>query len=148
MSETRAMNKEIDSSAAPRIKSVEKVGMAGVVLSLACAVHCLAAPFLLALAPAAGAIYVLGNGFEFLLIAVVLAVAVASSCWGFRIHRKKQLLVAFGAAATFIVVGQMMADKVLETVLVLIGGLGLVGSHFLNAYLCRICRTCDSDHKH
>lgn len=123
------------------------VDRAGICVSAACAVHCIAMPAVLALVPTVGSIVVIGNGVERLLAVGAVALAVATLCWGFRIHRKKRLILSFSAAALFILWGQLFAAGWLETGLVVLGGMGLIGSHLLNRSLCRSCRTCCS-HEH
>ena len=145
-SEPEVMRKKSETAGTVEVRTLEKAGNAGVCLSVACAAHCILTPLLLAVTPVAGAAFFLGEGMEIVLVVTVLAIAVACSCWGFRIHRKKRLVAAFATAAAFVVVGQFMADKVLETAFVALGGLGLVASHFLNAYLCKSCRQCGHAH--
>jgi hypothetical protein len=123
------------------------VDRAGICVSAACAVHCLAMPILLAVIPAMSSILVIGHGIEVGLAGAAVILAVACLCWGFRIHRKKRLILSFSAAAIFILSGQLWAEGWLETALVVCGGLGLVGSHLLNRALCRSCSTCCS-HEH
>lgn len=139
----RTMEKQFETMEVSQARSMERAGRAGVFLSIACAIHCLAAPFFLAIAPMAGLGVFMGVDFHLIMIAIVLVIAVACSCWGFHVHRKKRLVVAFAAAAAFVVLGHTVADKLLESILVFLGGFGLVASHFLNVYLCRTCAACE-----
>lgn len=114
----------------------------GVCVSAACAVHCLALPVMLAITPAISSIVIIGHRVEAVLAVAAVALALACLCGGFRIHRKKRLILSFAAAAAFIVSGQIFATGWLETALVVLGGLGLIGSHFLNRSLCKSCTEC------
>lgn len=128
-------------------KAVTWVDRMGVWVSVACAVHCIALPLLLAAIPAVSVILWIGEGLERVLAFAAVFLAVGCLCWGFRIHRKKRLFLTFAAAATFIISGQLYAHGWVEVTLVVIGALGLVGSHLLNQKLCRSCHTCHG-HSH
>jgi len=117
----------------------------GVSVSVACLIHCLALPFLLAAAPGLGIAFWIGEGFDLLLAIAAVLLAVGSLCWGFRIHREKRLFVVFAAAVAFFVGGQIYAEGWLETALVMTGAFGFVGSHLLNRHLCRSCRSCETE---
>lgn len=122
----------------------ELVDRVGVWTSTACAIHCLLMPVLILLLPAMSSIFIIGHGVEWIFALVALVAALGTLCWGFSIHRKKRLIVSFSAAALFIISGQFVAHGWVETLLVVLGGLGLVGSHLLNRSLCKSCRTCCS----
>jgi len=121
---------------------VALVDRIGIGVSAACALHCLAMPVLLALTPTLSSVFVVGAGMERLLGISAVVLALACLCWGYRIHRKKRLIASFVCAAVFMVWGQMFAEGALEVALVVLGGLGLIGSHFLNRVLCKSCRDC------
>lgn len=134
----------IFSEEAARKSVVSVVDRLGICVSVACAVHCLAMPVLLALLPTMSSIFLIGHGVEAVLAIAAVVLAIACLCWGFRIHRKKRLILSFSAAAAFILWGQSMGTGWVETLLVVLGGLGLVGSHLLNRALCRSCNRCCS----
>jgi hypothetical protein len=135
---------DFSEEAAPPQRPVAWVDRVGICVSAACAVHCLAMPVLLALGPAMSSIFLVGHGLERVLAIGAVLTAVACLCWGYRIHGKKRLIVSFLAAAVFILAGQLVAEGWLETVLVVTGGLGLIGSHLLNRALCKSCDHCCS----
>ena len=119
---------------------VHRVDRFGIYVSAACAVHCLALPFLVAAIPTVGSILDIGEGLEVVLAIAAVILAVACLCWGFRIHRKKRLFLTFALAAAFIIWGQLFAEGWWEVALVVTGALGLIGSHLLNRRLCRTCQ--------
>lgn len=136
---------EVASLRSETSKTATWVDRLGVCVSIACLIHCLALPLLLAALPAFGAIYWIGDGFDLIFAVLAIVLALACLCWGFRIHRKKRLFITFGAAFLFLFSGLFYAEGLLETGLLAVGGLGLVGSHLLNRHLCRTCGTCEAD---
>lgn len=118
---------------------VDRVG-AGV--SVACAVHCLAAPLLVASFPLVGLRFRLDDTIETILIVTSLLFAGYSFCWGFRVHRRRRVLFALGAAVTLIAGGWFFAAERYELLFVAGGAMLLAASHFLNRHLCRTCTHC------
>ncbi len=76
----------------------------GIAASLACAVHCMAAPFLLLLLPAAGSVWS-HPAVHWVLAALVLPLALIVVFRGYRHHRRRFALVAAVLGAAFIVAG-------------------------------------------
>lgn len=126
-------------------KTATWVDRLGICVSVACLIHCLALPLMLAFVPTVGAIYWIGEGFDLIFAVAALLLALGCLCWGFRIHRRKRLFITFAAALLFLFSGLLYADGWMETGLLVAGGLGLVGSHLLNRHLCRTCKTCETD---
>ena len=76
----------------------------GIFASLACAVHCLIAPFLLLLLPAAGSIWA-HPSVHWVLAALVLPLALVVVFRGYRLHRRRSALVSAVLGTAFIVAG-------------------------------------------
>lgn len=114
----------------------------GACLSLACAVHCLAAPVLLSLVPMAGLSVLAGESAETVFLIAALALAGASLCWGLRVHGRVRLCVLFGAAACLIAAGRLWADHTVESVCVAGGAGVLAAGHLLNRRWCAACVRC------
>ena len=76
----------------------------GITASVACAIHCLAAPFLLLLLPAAGSVWS-HPAVHWILAVLVLPLALWVIYCGYRKHGKRLTLVAAGLGAAFILAG-------------------------------------------
>ncbi|MGB0767273.1 MAG: MerC domain-containing protein [Phycisphaeraceae bacterium] len=76
----------------------------GITASVACAIHCLAAPFLLLLLPAAGSVWA-HPAVHWVLAVLVLPLAVWVIYRGYLKHRKRWTLVAAGIGSACIVAG-------------------------------------------
>jgi len=76
----------------------------GIGASVACAIHCIAAPFLMLLLPAAGATWS-HPAVHWLLAVLVLPLALWVIYCGYRKHRKRLTLVAAGFGAALIFAG-------------------------------------------
>lgn len=79
----------------------------GIVASLGCAVHCLAAPFLLLLLPTLGSVWS-HPAAHWVLAALVLPLAGVVVWRGYRLHRKRLALIAMGLGAAFIIAGLIL----------------------------------------
>ncbi len=79
----------------------------GISASLLCAVHCLAAPFLLLLLPAAGSVWA-HPLVHWVLAVLVLPLALWVIYGGYRRHRKTWTLVAAGVGSACIVAGLIL----------------------------------------
>jgi hypothetical protein len=90
------------------------IDVAGICLSLVCAVHCLTVPFLVTVLPLADAGVLLGGSLEVLFIAASVALAAGSLCWGFRRHRRWRVFIVLGTALTMIAVGRFLASGALQ----------------------------------
>ena len=120
------------------------VDQLGAGLSLACAIHCLVAPFLLALLPFAGLGLLANESVEMLLLGISLTLAIGSLCWGFWIHKQLRTFLFLGAAILLIVAGRFFADETLEVAYVVLGAGLLATGHLLNRQLCKTCLQCQA----
>ncbi len=119
-----------------------RIDQIGVGLSLACALHCLAAPLLLAAVPLFGLRFVADELTEVVLLSAALALAVGSLCWGFRRHKSGQVFLLLGLAVLLVAWGRLFAQGSSESLLVVAGAVILASSHGLNWHLCRSCLDC------
>jgi hypothetical protein len=74
--------------AATPLGMVTRADRAGTWLSLLCAVHCMASPLVVTILPLAGLSFLVQEVTEGFLLAASAALAAASLCWGFRLHRR------------------------------------------------------------
>lgn len=77
----------------------------GAVLSLSCAVHCIALPLLLVLLPLLRLEFLLDPTLEKLFVVATIGLATANLWWGCRQHGKRWLLPLFAIAAAMLVTG-------------------------------------------
>jgi hypothetical protein len=120
----------------------------GVGLSLACAIHCMAFPLLVAVLPLAGLGFLVEGPIEVLLVLASPGMAAGSLCWGFRLHRRWHVFVVLSAALALIVAGRVLVEEPYEIVLVVTGALLLAGCHLLNRHLCLTCHKCHTGETH
>jgi hypothetical protein len=134
--------------AAPPALTQARLDQVGLGLSLACAIHCLALPLLVAALPLAGLGFLVEGPTDVLLVLASLGMAAGSLCWGFRLHRRWHVFVVLSAALSLIVVGRVLVEGPYEIVLVVTGALLLAGCHLLNRHLCRSCLKCQTGEAH
>ncbi len=121
-----------------------RIDQLGAGLSLACALHCLAAPLLLSLLPFAGLGFLASESMETALLGASLVLAVGSLCWGFRMHHQRRPLLLLGAALLLILGGRFSLEEMAEVACVVLGAGLLAGGHLLNRHLCKTCLQCQA----
>ena len=120
----------------------------GIGLSLLCLVHCLALPVLITFAPTI--LHNLpGDDVTHRSLAVAIAlVGFLAFRSGYRVHRRRRVLVAFVAGLVLVSTAALLGDEVLtgygEAAITVCGGILLVTAHLVNHSFCRSCpvRTC------
>ena len=122
----------------------------GTGLSLLCALHCMASPLLMTILPLAGLGFVVREATEGVLLAASVALAAASLCWGFQVHRRWRALLFLVDAIRFIVVGRWMAEGASERALVVVGAAMVTAGHLLPRHLCSTCMSyrCGANDRH
>ena len=121
---------------------VAKLDLAGMVLSVACAIHCLATPVLSSALPVLGFEFLGHEGFELGMIAAIVLLAGFTFINGFRIHGKKgHFLLGVIGSAIFLLV-RPFVDHSLEPYATLLGGTVFVWGHLLNWKWSKPCEDC------
>lgn len=119
-----------------------KLDTLGACLSFACAVHCLAVPFLITLLPLIGLGFMADHAFEAVMLVVAVGLATASLCWGTRVHKKSKVLLFLAAAAILFAVGFFAFGGLHHWLFIAFGGTCLAAGHIVNRRLCRTCSHC------
>jgi hypothetical protein len=121
---------------------VAKLDLAGMGLSVACAIHCLATPVLLSALPVLGFEFLGHEGFESGMIAAIVLLAGFTFINGFRMHGKKgHFLLGVIGLAIFLLV-RPFVDHSLEPYSTLLGGTAFVWGHLLNWKWSKPCEDC------
>ena len=111
---------------------VAKLDLAGMGLSVVCAIHCLATPVLFSTLSVLGFEFLGHEGFESGMIAAIALLAGFTFINGFRMHGKKgHFLPGVIGLAIFLLV-RPFVDHSLEPFATLLGGTAFVLGHFLN----------------
>lgn len=110
----------------------------GATASLACAVHCIALPFVLALLPLVGLGFLAGHTFERVFVACAALLASASIIAGYRRYHRPQALFLVVPGIVLLVFGvavELDANVVLHTAAVVAGGILVASAHITNLTL-------------
>lgn len=90
---------------------LDRLGIAG---SLACAIHCLIAPFLMLLIPALGTAWS-HPSVHWALAGLVLPLALTVIYRGYRVHRRRSALVAAVLGSALLITGLLLPEAAAET---------------------------------
>ena len=123
----------------------ELVDTTGACLSVACAIHCLAMPFLIAVLPLIGLGFLANERAELVLISGAIALAIGSLAWGVRHHRRWRAFLILMVAVVFIATARTAVEGTFEVVFYSIGGLLIASAHLVNRHLCKTCPTCEEE---
>lgn len=112
-----------------------------IVLSVICAMHCLAVPLSVAIVPMASTYWFADEHFHFLLLYLVLPTSALAICLGCRRHRTFRVIAWGSAGLGLLVVGALLGHDRLgelgEKGLTLLGAGFVVLAHVHNFRLCR-----------
>ncbi len=120
-------------------KKLPGLSAAGTGLSLACAVHCLLASVLIALAPVIGSMSIFSESIEKMLIYASVIVAALVLIAGHSTHKRKEVFGLFVLAVALIFIGRSGAEGAFETIFVVAGAACLAASQFWNFRLSKNC---------
>lgn len=124
----------------------EAVDRLGVIASVVCFIHCLAAPVVLSLlAVYAHFLPSEEHTHRVLAVCITLLGAIAILT-GYRRHKKPSVLVFMAAGVGFICLGAFFGDRLpthwMEVLITLAGSCCLIAAHRLNHTFCRSCKAC------
>lgn len=123
----------------------ELVDTTGACLSVACAIHCLAMPLLVAVLPLIGLSFLVSERAEVVLIITAAVFATGSLVWGVRHHRSWRVFLILVVALAFIATGRTAVEGTFEVVFHSVGGILLASAHLVNRHLCKTCPACEHE---
>lgn len=126
------------------IEVAGKLDAVGIGLSILCGIHCLSVPFLLGVLPMIGLDVVADHSFEWVMIAIIFAVAGASYVSGFRAHRRKAIFLFLAVGVTVFALLRPSLPESLHPIATIAGGLTFVAGHWQNWRWRRDCRCAPS----
>jgi MerC mercury resistance protein len=110
-------------------------------LSMICAIHCLALPFLLALLPSIAASQLDNEAFHFWMIVAVLPTSIYALTLGCKQHKHYRLLILGSIGLALLVMGLVLGEERIgeagEKILSVIGAGFVAVGHWFNFHLCR-----------
>jgi len=117
---------------------------AGIGASFLCVVHCLVTPFLITALPALAATE---HQTHSMFAIMILLFGLLAFIPGYRKHQKKSI-PAIGITGAFMIIlaaelPEIAHAEMIETTLVIIGGITLISAHLRNVYWCRFCNQCN-----
>ena len=124
---------------------IAKMDIVGMGLSVACAIHCLAAPVLLSTLPLVGIEFVGHEGFESVMITMIAILAGFTFFKGYQTHGRKGhfILGAFGLSVFLFLRPSVSVE--LEPYATVLGGSAFIIGHFLNWKWSKPCEECECE---
>lgn len=119
---------------------------ASITLSLLCAIHCLAAPFLLTLLPTSTLFFLGDEMFHIGLLIAILPLSAYSLTVGCKKHKQYRLLtigfVGLGILLVAALFGHDFLGEFWEKTLTLVGSIIIAAGHTWNYILCQRKKNC------
>lgn len=119
---------------------------AGVSASFLCVLHCLLTPILITALPVLAATE---HQTHSVFAIIILFLGILAFIPGYFMHHKKSVPVIGFMGISMIILAAVLPEvenaEMIETGLVIAGGVMLISSHLRNAYWCRFCKKCSVD---
>lgn len=113
----------------------ESIGIIGMFLSIACAIHCMAFPLLILLAPIAGFAFFENELLEHLSLAVSIFISAISLYAGFQNHKKIQLIALFVFSILILIMSNWFVPIIVKPWTDALGAFSIAATLFLNLRL-------------
>ena len=124
--------------------SLDKIG---IILTTTCLIHCIVVPLILPFLSLVGLSFFASEKFENYFIIGTLILASLSLVLGYVKHHKKWYpLITLFMAAVICLFAHESADQQMKHVIISIGALLIISSHFLNLRLCKSCESKSCSH--
>lgn len=119
--------------------------------SIVCAIHCTVVPLLAILIPTTGIYLFINENFEFVLLALSLLFNITNICFGYRQHKSNKAVAMLALGLFLFVVGRLLHNHNhhsgfqfdLFNLFMIVGGLLMAISSFMNDKMCKHCKTCE-----
>ncbi|OKS87345.1 MerC domain-containing protein [Mucilaginibacter polytrichastri] len=112
-----------------------KMDVAGICVSILCAIHCALLPLVITLLPLIGLGFLANNYFEALIIAASLLIGYTSLTTSQRKHKQIWPLVILTTGFMVIFIGKMLINPYYEWLFLPAGGLLIASAHLYNSRL-------------
>ncbi|NOX43075.1 MAG: MerC domain-containing protein [Gammaproteobacteria bacterium] len=116
---------------------------AGIGASFLCVLHCLLTPFLIMALPALAATE---HQTHSVFVIIILLFGMLAFIPGYIKHHNKSVPLVGIMGVSMITLAAVLPEvenaEMIETGLVLVGGIALISAHLRNAYWCRFCSKC------
>jgi len=109
----------------------------GMILSLACAVHCAIVPLVLMFGALTGLQFLADPMIEHTVIFGSMLIAAASLIPHYFHHKRKEVLIVATTGFALIFIGHSLGMVWLHTILMVAGGTAIAISHLLNLKYCK-----------
>ena len=117
------------------LASLDSISTVGMFLSLACAVHCMAFPLIILIAPLTGIAFFENEILEHLSLAVSILIAAFSLFSGFKSHRKFPIIGLSLLAITILVVSNLFIPALFKPWTDALGAFSIATTLFWNLRL-------------
>ncbi len=114
----------------------------GIGLSIACGIHCLAAPLLLSALPIMGMEFLAGEGVETAMIVIITVLVGYAGYRGFKLHENLLVVVLFLSGLLAFLLLRPLVSEVFEPMVTVTGGLLIISGHTLNWLASKPCQDC------
>jgi hypothetical protein len=125
--------------------NLDKIGMTS---SLTCAVHCIAMPLVVTFLPYIGLGFIATESFEWAMLLISSVLGIGSVCMGYKLHKNKKVSMLLSLGLALLLLGRFAHENdwgFKGIVILVMGGLTMAFSHWLNNKLCKSCKVCHHD---
>ena len=114
-------------------QSIRTTSKWGAFLAFACAIHCIAMPFVATLLPLVGLQFLESTAFELSIVGLGLAFGAYSVGKGYiKVHRNLHVVALFALGSILLLTGILATEEPLEIWFVVVGAIGVAAAQFFN----------------
>ena len=131
------------------MKNLDKIGF---ISSLICAIHCSIMPLLILVLPIFSLSMIVNEMFEWIFLAFSLLIGLFNLCFGYKKHKSYKVFPILCTGFCFLVIGRIMHNHYVHqhifhfdiyNIVLILGGILVAISHYLNSKLCNSCNKCN-----
>lgn len=124
--------------------------------SIICAIHCTILPLIVIILPTAGVYLFVNELFEFIVLGISLIFNITNVCFSYRQHKSNKAVSTLAVGLFLFVIGRLLHHHNHEqtglqfdlfNLFMILGGLLMAASSFINDKLCSHCHTCETKHE-
>ena len=117
------------------------IGHVGSCASVACAIHCIAMPFLITILPTLGIYWLASGWFELTALTIAIGFSLMSLCWGYKQHGRSRLFWLILAGTLWFLLGYIRHEHLYSFV----GGGCMITANLMNHRFCTTCSNCEHE---
>ena len=128
-----------------------KLDRIGIFSSILCAIHCAILPLFIIFIPSFFVSLFVNDYFEWCFLIISFIIGIISLCFGYKKHKSFKIFPFLSAGLILVLISKILVHNYKHNaplylnILMILGGLLIAFSHYLNDKLCNSCIRCKNE---